>query len=45
MITVNLLLMILAAVCFFVSAIAIPVPRVNLIALGLFFWILTAMIR
>lgn len=40
MTTLVLVLLILAAAAFLVSAF-VPVPKVNLVALGLFFWILT----
>jgi hypothetical protein len=40
----QLILIVLAALCFFVSAIGVPVTRVNLVALGLFFWVLTLLI-
>lgn len=43
--TINLILEILAVICFFVAAIGVPVSRVNLIALGLFFWLLSSMVR
>lgn len=42
MITVVLLL--LAAICFLLAAVGVPLPRVNLVALGLFFWVLTALL-
>jgi hypothetical protein len=39
MITVTTLLLILALVCFIIAASGWPVPRVNLVALGLAFWV------
>jgi hypothetical protein len=38
------ILYILAAICFFVAAINVTWPRVNLIALGLLFWVLAYII-
>jgi hypothetical protein len=40
----SFILYILAAICFFIAAINVAWPRVNLIALGLFFWVLTYLI-
>ena len=46
MLSLHLILVILALCSFFVAAIAVPVPRINLLALGLFLWLLsTAMVR
>lgn len=43
--TVNLILLILGAVCFLLSAIRIPsVAKVDLVALGLLAWILVPLI-
>jgi uncharacterized membrane protein YccC len=36
---VELILLIVAAVCFAASAFRVSSPRVNLMALGLFFWV------
>jgi len=33
----RLILLVAAAVCFLIAAFGVPVPRVNLVALGLFF--------
>jgi hypothetical protein len=45
MITVKLLLMILAVICFLIAAIGVPAsPRVNLVAAGLFFWSLSVIV-
>lgn len=43
--TVQFVLLILAFVCFIVATANVPWPRVNLIALGLAFWVLTLLIR
>jgi hypothetical protein len=43
-ITLDLVLLIAGAICFFLAAIGFAVSRVNLIALGLLFWILTQII-
>lgn len=40
-----LILMILAVVCFLATAFGIAGRRVNLLALGLFFWVLVDLIR
>lgn len=42
--TVGTLLLIVALICFLIAACNPPWPRVNLIALGLFFWVLSALI-
>jgi len=42
--TVAVLLLILAFISFVVAAMAVPVPRVNLIALGLAFWVLAVIL-
>lgn len=34
---IRLVLLVAAAVCFLLAAFGVPIPRVNLIALGLFF--------
>lgn len=44
MLTIHLLLVILSLVCFFCAAIGIPSSRINLIAAGLFLWVLAAVI-
>lgn len=41
---IDFILLVLAAICFIVAAIGIP-SRINLIALGLFFWVLTLLIH
>ena len=40
MITLTVLLHVLAAVCFLLATIGIPASRINITALGLFFWVL-----
>ena len=42
-ITVNTVLLFIAAVCFLLAAVGVPAARVNLIALGLFFWVLASL--
>jgi hypothetical protein len=44
MLTIHLLLMILALVCFFCAALDVKPPRVSLLPLGLFFWALAAVL-
>ena len=44
MITLPFLLLLLALICFLAAAVQVPAPRVNLVALGLFFWVLTLLI-
>jgi hypothetical protein len=44
MISLTLILLVLAFVCFLVSAIGIPVPRVNLVAMGLALWVLSILL-
>jgi len=41
MITLDLILLILALVCFALAAANVPSPRVNLIAAGLALWMVT----
>jgi hypothetical protein len=38
------LFLLLAAICFGVAAVGVGVWRLNLVALGLFFWVLTSLI-
>jgi hypothetical protein len=40
----HLVFLIVAAVCFAIAAVGVSSGRVNLIAAGLFFWVLTAII-
>ena len=42
--SLDLLLLILAAICFAIAAFGILAARVNLVALGLFLWVLTLII-
>ena len=44
MLTIHLILLVLALVCFFVAACKIEPPRVSLVPLGLFLWVLSALI-
>lgn len=37
-VTLNVILMVLAIVCFLLAALGISTPRGNLLAAGLFFW-------
>lgn len=44
-ITLSLIFLVIACICFFLSAVTIPVsPRLNLTALGLFFWTLSLLV-
>lgn len=42
--SIDLILLIVAAICFALAAVNAAVPRVNLIGAGLFFWVLTAIV-
>jgi hypothetical protein len=42
--TVTTILLIVSLVCFLIAAINPPWPRVNLLALGLFFWVLSLLV-
>jgi hypothetical protein len=44
MLVLSTILLVLALVCFFASAVQLPSPRVNLIALGLMLWVLTVLL-
>jgi hypothetical protein len=44
MVTVSLILLIVALVLFVLAAIAVPVPRVNLVAAGLACWLLAQLV-
>ena len=44
MVSVHLILMILAVICFLIGALDIPWRRGNMIAAGLFFWSLSVLI-
>lgn len=39
--SIALILLIVAAVCFLLAAVGVPASRINLTALGLFFWVLS----
>lgn len=39
-----ILLLLVAAVCFLLVFLGVPVPRVSLLGLGLFCWVLTVLI-
>ena len=43
-ITAHLILLILALACFLVAALDVTVRRINLIAAGLFLWVLSTLI-
>jgi hypothetical protein len=45
MITVHIVLLLMALICFLLAAIEVQTPRVNLIALRLALWMLTLIIR
>lgn len=45
MITLRLVLMILAFICLFLSALNVVAPRLNLMGLGLTFWILGVIVQ
>lgn len=44
MMTIDLVLLVLALVCFLAAAANIPSPRVNLIAAGLALWMLSVLL-
>jgi hypothetical protein len=43
--TIQFVFLLLAFICFIVAATNVAWPRINLIALGLAFWVLTLLIR
>lgn len=45
MITIHLVLLLLAFICLMLAAVGVQTPRVNLVALGLAFWMLSLLIR
>jgi hypothetical protein len=45
MISLSLILLIIAFIVFVLAALSVPVPRVNLVALGLAFWVLALLIN
>jgi outer membrane biogenesis lipoprotein LolB len=44
MVTIHFLLLLAALVCFLLAACNAPVPRLNLMSLGLAFWVLTLLV-
>ena len=44
MVHVNLILLVLALVCFVLAAVGVASPRVNLLALGLSLWVLSLLL-
>lgn len=44
MTTLYMVLYLLAAVCFLLTALGVAVQRINVLALGLFFWVLVPLI-
>jgi hypothetical protein len=44
MVTIDLVLLLLAFVCFVLAALQVPSPRANLVAVGLAFWVLSLLI-
>lgn len=42
--TIHFVLYILALVCLFLAAVSVPVPRVSLFPLGMFFWLLAELV-
>jgi hypothetical protein len=44
MITLSVILLVVALVLFVLAAIAVPVPRINLVAAGLAFWVLAVLL-
>lgn len=44
MVTVSLVLLIVALVLFVLAALAVPVPRINLVAAGLAAWVLAQLV-
>lgn len=45
MITVQLLLLILALICFLLAALRVEAPKVNVLALGFVFWMLALILK
>jgi hypothetical protein len=44
MITINTILLFLALICFLLAAIGVPSTRINLLAAGLFLWVLAVLL-
>jgi hypothetical protein len=42
--TISMILLVIAFICFVASAANIPVPRVNIMSLGLAFWVLSLLV-
>jgi hypothetical protein len=42
--TITFLLLLLAFICFVIAATSIPIPKVNLIGLGLALWVLAQLV-
>ena len=45
MITIHVIALLLALICFILAAIEVSAPRVNLVALGLALWIVDVLVR
>ena len=45
MIAIGMVCLILALICFLLAAIGAAVPRINVMALGLFFWVLSVLLH
>lgn len=41
---IHVILLIIAFICFILATIPVPVPRVNLTAMGLAFWVLAVLL-
>lgn len=44
MTTLYVVLFLLSAVCFLLAAFSVPVQKINILALGLFFWVMVPLI-
>ena len=45
MITVHLILLLIAFICFLLTALGVSAPRINLLGLGLALWVLAVLIQ
>lgn len=45
MITIRLALLLIAFICFLLTALGVSAPRINLLGLGLAFWVLAVVIQ
>ena len=45
MLSAGVICLILALICFLLAAIGAVLPRINVMALGLFFWVLSLLLR